>query len=103
MMVRRKVSVRNASVVDLCWAAAKGDAKEIQRLIASGADINGADCDGRTALHVAASEGQAVSVQYSLQNGGKRDAKDRWGNTPIDDAQRSGHLAVAEIFEHIQG
>jgi glutaminase len=99
---RRKVSDGNARVVDLCWAAAKGDAKEIQRLIASGVDINGADYDGRTALHLAASEGQAVSVQYILQNGGKLDAKDRWGNTPIDDAQRSGHLAVAEIFEHIQ-
>jgi len=59
--------------------------------------------DGRTTLHAAASEGQAVSVQYILQNGGKRDAKDRWGNTPMDDARRSGHLSTAEIFEHIQG
>jgi glutaminase len=100
---RRKVSVKNARIVDLCWAAAKGDAKEIQRLIASGVDINGADYDGRTALHLAASEGQAASVQYILQNGGKRDAKDRWGNTPLNDAQRGGHHAVADIFEHIQG
>lgn len=99
---RRKVSVRNARVVDLCWAAAKGDTKEIQRLVASGAAINGADYDGRTALHVAASEGRAVSVQYILQNGGRRDAKDRWGNTPLDDARRSGHLGIAEIFERIQ-
>ncbi len=99
---RRKASIRNARVVDLCWAAAKGDTKEIQRLVASGAAINGADYDGRTALHIAASEGQAVSVQYILQNGGRRDVKDRWGNTPLDDARRSGHLGIADIFERIQ-
>jgi glutaminase len=100
---RRKVSVGNARIVDLCWAAAKGDTKEIQRLVASGAKINGADYDGRTALHVAASEGQAASVQYILQNGGNRDAKDRWGNTPLDDAKRSGNRGVVEFFERIQG
>ncbi|WP_231937454.1 glutaminase A [Caballeronia udeis] len=100
---RRKVSVGNARIVDLCWAAAKGDTKEIQRLVASGAKINGADYDGRTALHIAASEGQAASVQYILQNGGNRDAKDRWGNTPLDDAKRSGNRGVVEFFENIQG
>jgi glutaminase len=100
---RRKVSVGNARIVDLCWAAAKGDTQEIQRLVASGAKINGADYDGRTALHIAASEGQAASVQYILQNGGNRDAKDRWGNTPVDDAKRSGNRGVVEFFERIQG
>jgi glutaminase len=100
---RRKASVGNARIVDLCWAAAKGDTKEIRRLVASGAKINGADYDGRTALHIAASEGQAASVQYILQNGGNRDARDRWGNTPLDDAKRSGNHGIVEIFEHIQG
>ncbi|MDQ7976906.1 glutaminase A [Paraburkholderia sp. SARCC-3016] len=95
---RRKAATANARIVDLCWAAAKGDTKEIQRLVASGIDINGADYDGRTALHIAASEGQAVAVQYILQNGGNRDAKDRWGNTPLKDARRSGNAGIAELF-----
>ncbi|GAB2895031.1 glutaminase A [Paraburkholderia jirisanensis] len=97
---RRKVATANARVVDLCWAAAKGDIKEIQRLVASGAELNAADYDGRTALHVAASEGQTVTVQYLLQNGGNRNAKDRWGNTPVEDARRHGNVAVAQLFEH---
>ncbi|MFM0739309.1 glutaminase A [Paraburkholderia xenovorans] len=96
---QRRKSVNNARIVDLCWAAAKGDTREIQRLVASGADLNGADYDGRTALHIAASEGQAVSVKYILQNGGSPEAKDRWGNSPLQDAQRGGHAEIVTIFQ----
>jgi glutaminase len=94
----RRKAAANSRIVDLCWAAAKGDTKEIQRLVVSGADINGADYDGRTALHIAASEGQVATVQYILQNGGNRDAKDRWGNTPMEDATRSGRTGIVELF-----
>jgi glutaminase len=46
--------------------------------------------DGRTALHLAASEGHLSIVQYLIESGCFIDIipKDRWGNTPLDDAIR---------------
>ena len=96
---RRNVSVDNARHVDLCWAAAHGDIKAMQRLVASGVDINGADYDGRTALHLAASEGKLESVRYILQNGGVHDRVDRWGNSPVQDAERGEHAEILALFE----
>jgi glutaminase len=95
----RNVSVGNARQVDLYWAAAHGDIKEMQRLVASGIDINAADYDGRTALHIAASDGKLHSVRYILQNGGHSDVVDRWGNSPLQDAERHEHPEIAALLE----
>lgn len=95
----RNVSVGNARQVDLYWAAAHGDIKEMQRLVASGIDINAADYDGRTALHIAASDGKLHSVRNILQNGGRSDAVDRWGNSPLQDAERHEHAEIVALLE----
>ena len=36
-------------VMALCWAAYQGDLDEVQRLVASGVNLDEADYDGRTA------------------------------------------------------
>lgn len=51
-------TAKNAMQVLLCSAAALNLEGEIQRLVQSGASPDSADYDGRTALHVAASEGE---------------------------------------------
>lgn len=48
------------------------------------------DYDDRTALHLACSEGHYQIVQFFIENGFFRDiqVKDRWNNTPLEDAIR---------------
>ena len=81
-------------LVDLCWAASEGDVDAIRRLVVQGADVTGADYDGRTPLHLAASEGREDAVRYLLVHGASAGATDRWGNTPVDDAKGGGYDAV---------
>lgn len=82
----------------MCAAAARDDLAEIRRLIARGIDINSADYDGRTALHLAASEGHEELARFLIEQGARPAPLDRWGNTPLEDARRGGHAAVAAML-----
>jgi hypothetical protein len=62
----KKNQSRIEGVVNLCWAASQGDLSEAQKLAAGGVDLDGADYDGRTALPLAASDGQAHIVEYLI-------------------------------------
>eukprot|EP00948_MAST-09A_sp_MAST-9A-sp1_P004191 g4191.t1 len=88
-------------------AAAKGNIGIVKKLCEENPKlINTGDYDKRTALHLAASEGQTEVVEYLL---GKADAdvnlktiinfQDRWGGTPLSDAVREGHTVVANILK----
>ncbi|MBC3942438.1 ankyrin repeat domain-containing protein [Sphingomonas sp. DOAB1063] len=59
-------------------------------MVARSVDVNLADYDGRTALHLAASEGRADVLRYLLALGAAKGSTDRWDNTPLDDARRNG-------------
>lgn len=56
----------------------------IKLCLAAGLDINAVDSTGRTALHGAALQGFDPVVQFLVEQGGKLDAKDRNGRTPLD-------------------
>jgi ankyrin repeat protein len=83
---------RGASVVSkalgaaMCAAAWRGNLVELAKLVESGADVNVADYDGRTALHLAAAEGHVEMVKWLLLRGARAVVVDRWGRTPADDA-----------------
>ena len=51
----------------LMWAATENDTMRAMQLVLSMVDINGADYDGRTALHVAASCGSFEMVKYVVR------------------------------------
>lgn len=87
------------SVISLIWAASAGDIDEIQRLEAMGADLNASDYDGRTAIHLAASEGQLEVVKYFMNKNVNLSPKDRWGGTPLKDAKKGKHTKVVELLE----
>ena len=86
-------------IVELIYASSEDDLVAIQRLVARGIDLEAADYDLRTPLHLAAAEGRERIVQYFLDQGVDRSPLDRWDSTPLDEAQRHGHTRVVELLK----
>ena len=61
--------------------------------------INFRDYDRRTPLHIAASEGHFEICQYLLEQGARINRSDRWGGSPLDDAQRHDHAEVISLLK----
>ena len=88
----------------LCHAAAGGDAKKVRELLHKNkVDVNAADYDKRTCLHLAASEGNLRIVEFLIENGADINFRDRWGGTALRDAVREGHHAVAAMVRQRGG
>ncbi len=87
----------------ICWATAQGDLHELQRLVAGGIDLNAADYDGRTGLHLAASEGNYDIVVFLVKKNVNINPKDRYGGTPLADAKRGNHKKIVEFLEKCGG
>ena len=77
------------------YAAASGDADEVARLLARGADPGEADAVEFTPLHFAAQEQHAGVVEVLLKAGADIGATDRWGNTPLWRAVFTAHSEVS--------
>jgi ankyrin repeat protein len=56
----------------------------IDRLLAAGADLNGRDSYGRTALHYAAMANDAVITEYLLKLGADKKIVDKQGKRASD-------------------
>ena len=69
------------------------------RLVASGTDLNEGDYDLRTGIHLAASEGHVEAVKFFIEHKANLSPKDRWGGTPLADALREKHTAVAALLK----
>jgi glutaminase len=65
-------------------ACKKNGINTINEVLSKGCDINFADYDKRTALHIACSEKNIELVKILIDKG-IRIEKDRWGNMPFDD------------------
>ena len=66
-----------------------------------GAQFSQSDYDGRTALHVACSEGKTNIVRFLLGNGALVHQRDRYGHTPLDDAVRFNHHDVISVLRQV--
>ena len=90
----------DASVLfDMLTAASSGDLGTVQALLARGADVDKADYDKRTALHLAASDGRVEVVQFLLSQGATPTVHDRWDNSPLDDARKNEHTEIIALLE----
>uniref|UniRef100_A0A4W4H6G4 glutaminase n=1 Tax=Electrophorus electricus TaxID=8005 RepID=A0A4W4H6G4_ELEEL len=72
-------------IMNVLLAAYRGDLHSLRRHFLSGADVNAVDYDGRSALHVAASEGRLEVISFLVENAG---ADCTWGNTALQEALR---------------
>src|ERR1700675_1692383 len=91
-------TVFGAEDAEKLWAAArKGDAKTVQELLASGADVNARTEYGATALWFAAFKGQTEVVRVLLKHHADMSALDSvWGQAPLDLAVEGGHLKIVK-------
>lgn len=92
--VRTSVSLAEAPVAD---AAERGDLEAVRILLAEGADVNGTQGDGMTALHWAAERGDPDMARVLISNGASVGPTTRIGSyTPLHVASRRAQPEVVE-------
>ena len=79
-------------------AAKAGDAAQVDRLIATGADVDEKDSAHNTALHLAADVGHMDVVQALVANGANLNAEDVSDLTPLYLAIIGDHEAIAKLL-----
>jgi ankyrin repeat protein len=85
-------------------AAANGSAEIVQLLLSKGADVNARGQGGRTALHALVTpprpnDTRRVTIaKLIIESGGKIDALNSQGQTPLTLAQQMGNNELIELF-----
>ena len=66
-----------------------------------GHDMDISDFDGCSPLHLAAAEGHLECVKFLLQSCDVSvEPTDRWGFTPLSEAERFGHNHVVDFLQY---
>jgi glutamate dehydrogenase len=82
----------------MCRAAAEGSLMTVDFLLKSGVPVGSSDCDGRTALHLAAAAGHVNICERLIAANADVNVVDRWGATPISDAVQFKHFELAQML-----
>uniref|UniRef100_A0A0K2U2A2 glutaminase n=1 Tax=Lepeophtheirus salmonis TaxID=72036 RepID=A0A0K2U2A2_LEPSM len=86
--------------IGMIQAAAKGDLDNLKLAYLQNSNINNADGDDRTALHLACAEGHTNCIQFLLyQCAANPFLADRWGVTAATEAQKSKKEEVQQIMK----
>lgn len=92
------------STLCLLYSACTGDLTALKRFYYSGIDMSSSNYDGRTALHLAAAEGHSSCIKFLVETCKLSPlTKDRWGFTPLIEAERFHHDFVFRyLAKHIE-
>jgi len=91
---------KSLKLVQLLFAACNGDKLALERAYLSGHDMNMGDYDNRTALHLACAENHLACVKFLIETCQVDvNVQDRWGNTPLQEAQRFHRPRVVAILK----
>jgi len=77
-------------VQPLAWASMHGNAEAVRLLLAAGADLNGRNGDGSTAVHGAVFTGQPAVLRLLLEHGADPVAKNFGGQVPAQSGTVDG-------------
>ena len=106
IITTRKHSEEQKEIGELLYAASEGDVAALESQANAGTNIFEGDYDLRTAMHLAATEGQVNALEFLIQHAKKCDntsainAKDRWGGTPLSDAVANNNLQCVEVLKN---
>lgn len=85
------------SIPPLLAAASRGDAAEVQRLLASGAPVDQRDGQGRTALLLATHGNHVAAARALIEAGADVNAKDSIQDSPYLYAGAEGRLEILRL------
>ena len=88
-------------VSELLFAAAGNDITRIRQLIAQGIPVHAGNFDSRTALHLAAAEGNLETVKLLINYNHPLNVRDRWKSTPLDEAKRENRTSVYNFIKKL--
>ena len=88
-------------VSELLFAAAENDITRIRQLIAKGIPVHAGNFDSRTALHLAAAEGNLETVKLLINYNHPLNVRDRWKSTPLDEAKRENRTSVYNFIKKL--
>ncbi len=91
--------MRYAADSPVADAAMRRDSIKVKQLLKEGADVNAAQGDGMTALHWAATHGDAAEARMLIYAGARLEAATRNANyTPLHLAARAGNASVVKTL-----
>ncbi|KAJ7554440.1 hypothetical protein O6H91_06G140500 [Diphasiastrum complanatum] len=79
-------------------AARRGDLKTVRQFLSQGAQVNGQDQHGWTALHCAAFKGHTEIVSYLIEKKADVESVDEEGYTPLHCATEAGRKDIVQLL-----
>jgi glutaminase len=90
---------RELVIMNVMYAAAHGDVNLLNRYCELGVDLDVADYDHRTALHLACCNNNMEIARYLIDRKVNVCALDRWNHSPLDDAMQYGSSEMVRLLK----